>query len=249
MVRYQKALVYTRLDSHEVHIWQLAPGDWELPDVLSADEKQRVARFVFEKDRLFHAACRSALRMLLGRYLEARAEDIEFVYSEKGKPRCAGGTDLRFNVSHSGGLALFAFARACELGADVELVRPVAEVDNIARRFFCPEECDQLLAVAPNEKPAAFFRCWTRKEAYIKATGDGLSAPLDQFRVRFGAEEEAGFVHINHSHDEAARWTLQNLSVGSGYTGALAYLGSPKQVRYLNADAFRTQVGPVFLNP
>jgi len=232
--------VYTRLDSREVHVWQLTPANWELPDVLSADEKLRAARLVFEKDRRFHAACRGALRMLLGHYLEIRAEDIEFVYSGNGKPRVAGETDLRFNVSHSGGMAVFAFTLGCDLGVDVELVRPVPEINNIARRFFCPEECSQLVAMTSEEKPAAFFRCWTRKEAYIKATGDGLSAPLDQFRVTFGAAEKAEFVHINHSREEAARWTLRNLSLDSRYVGALAHLGTPKEVRHLGSDAFWT---------
>jgi len=239
MVSYQKALVYTRLDSQEVHVWQLAPGDWELPDVLSGDEKQRAVRFVFERDRRFFAACRSALRIILGRYLEARAEEIEFVYSAKGKPHVTSKTDLRFNVSHSGGVAIFAFTRGCEVGVDVELVRLIPEIENIARRFFCPEECSQLLAMASDERPKAFFRCWTRKEAYIKATGDGLSAPLDQFRVTFDESDEPRFVHINHSSEAAARWTLQNLSLDSPYVGALAYLGPPKKVRHLSSDAFR----------
>jgi 4'-phosphopantetheinyl transferase len=239
MVRYQKALVYTRLDSREIHVWQLAPGELELPDVLSEDERQRAARFVFEKDRRFFAACRSALRMLVSGYLQTRAEELSFVYTEKGKPRVAGETGLRFNISHSGGMAVFAFSRGCDLGVDVELVRPVPEIDNIARRFFCPEECSELLAIAPTEKPAAFFRCWTRKEAYIKATGDGLSAPLDQFQVTLDAEEEARFLHISHSSEEAARWTLQDLGLDPPYVGALAYLGPRKEVRTLRSDAFR----------
>jgi len=240
MVSYQKALVYTRLNSQEVHIWQIQPGDLNLPDILSEEERQRAARFAFEKDRRFFAACRSALRMLLGRYLEKRGEDIQFVYSPRGKPMVSSATDLRFNVSHSGGLALFAFTRGCELGVDVEKIRGVPEIDNIARRFFCAEECSELLAMTPDEKPAAFFRCWTRKEAYIKATGDGLSAPLDRFRVTFEADEATRFVHINDSREEAARWTLQNLGVDSPFVGALAYVGSPKEVSYLRSDAFRT---------
>ncbi len=230
MVRYQKALVYTRLHLQDIHVWRYEPADSETSIILSDDERQRAARFVFEKDQRFFAACRSALRVLLGRYLERRAEDISFVYSERGKPRVAGESDLRFNVSHSGGLAIFAFTLGCELGVDVEMVKPVAEMDRIAQRFFCQEEFSELVNLPENEKPDAFFRCWTRKEAYIKATGDGLSAPLDQFQVTFGAQEDARFVHINHDKTRAAQWTLQALHLDSPFVGALAYEAPPKEI-------------------
>lgn len=236
--------MYTRLHSSELQIWQFHLGDSDrleaerLADLLAEDERERAGQFVFEKDRRSFVECRAALRILLHGYLGQRADDIVFAYSERGKPRLAGETDLRFNVSHSGALALFAFTRGCELGVDVEAVRAMKDMDSIAKRFFCFDEYRQLMLVAAAEKQAAFFRCWTRKEAYIKATGDGLSAGLDQFQVTFSASGAARFIHINHDVDEAAEWTLQNVVLDSPYVGAVAYRAAAKDVRMMERLSF-----------
>ncbi len=227
--------MYTRLNSSEVHIWRRlvhnSEGDLKL---LSEDEKARAARFIFEKDRQFFAACRATLRMLLQGYLDVAATDIVFTYSERGKPKLLFETDLEFNVSHSGGLAVFAFARGFEPGVDVEKVKPMADLENIARRFFCAEECAQLISLPADKRADAFFRCWTRKEAYIKATGDGLSAPLDRFQVSLLMSDDCRFVHINGDEDEASRWTLQNLELDAAFAGALAYRSEAKILRYFD---------------
>jgi 4'-phosphopantetheinyl transferase len=202
--------------------------------VLSEDERERAARFIFEKDRQFFAACRATLRVLLQGYLDVAAADIVFSYSKRGKPKVTFETDVEFNVSHSGGVAVFAFARGVDIGVDVEKVKPIAELENIARRHFCAQECAQLIAQPEHERADAFFRCWTRKEAYIKATSDGLSAPLDQFQVTFLKDVECRFVHINGDEEEASRWALQNLELPAGFAGAVAYRGEKRKLIYFD---------------
>ena len=227
--------MYTRLNSSEIHVWRRLPQNSDADvTVLSEDERERVARFIFEKDRQFFAACRATLRLLLQGYLDVPAADIKFSYSERGKPKLLFETDLQFNVSHSGGLAIFAFTHGCEPGVDVEKHKPMSDLQNIARRFFCAEECAQLTAQPEYERADAFFRCWTRKEAYIKATGDGLSAPLDQFQVTFLKDDDCRFVHINGDKKEASRWTLQNLELDAGFAGAVAYRDEKRRLVYFD---------------
>jgi 4'-phosphopantetheinyl transferase len=224
------------LNSTELQIWfvNLAVSDSELPafaDVLSADERERAARFRFEKDRRRFTVCRGTLRMLLQKYLGCAADTVQFEYASQGKPRVSSHQDFCFNVSHSGDAALMAFTRGCELGVDLEHVREIPELTAVASRFFAPEEYRELVALPLSEQKQAFFQCWTRKEAYIKATGEGLLAQLDQFQVTVG--EQCRFVHINHDIEEAARWTLQNLELKEGYVGAVAYRAPARRVQII----------------
>src|SRR5208282_2181592 len=119
------------------------------------------------------------LRVLLGHYLGVAPGGIEFSYGPKGKPRLAAPVDVRFNISHSGGLALFAFTLDCEIGVDVEHIRPLRDMQEIASRFFCAEEATELMSLPAHGREQAFYLCWTRKEAYLKAVGEGLSEPID----------------------------------------------------------------------
>jgi len=126
-------------------------------------------------------------------------------------------------MTHSGDVAMIALTLGREIGVDVEQIRPLSDMERIADRFFCPEEASEVMAVPHVERARAFFRCWTRKEAYIKATGDGLSAPLSSFRVTVRPELPARFVSVQHSAAEAEAWTLHDLQVAVGYAAALAY--------------------------
>ena len=177
-------MLITPLGADEVHLWtvEVTPGTdtesfWSL---LSADERERANRFYMERDRVRFVMFRGVLRILLGEYLGTDPGAITFTYAEKGKPS-VDGAGIDFNVSHSHNMAAYAFDIG-ELGVDIEWVRPDMEVRTIASRFYAPDECAWILG---NQTPVeAFFDCWTRKEAYIKAEGGGLSIPLETFSVR-----------------------------------------------------------------
>ena len=210
----------------------LSPAPPELEQLLSADEFERANRFRFKHLRDSFVAARTGLRRILSTYTTQTPAAIRFELGIRSKPRLFPHTGLEFNLSHSGHLALLAVTVDTEIGVDIEAHRPMPDLFDIAQRFFCPEECADLEAVMPDRRMEAFFRCWTRKEAYIKAIGEGLHAPLDQFRVNLAPNIEARFVHIDHSDAEAAQWSLHSLSVPKGYSAAVAYKGSPKELRF-----------------
>ena len=167
--------------------------------------------------------------MLLARRLRAQPRDIAFTFGPKGKPALAGNSQLRFNMSHSGSLALLAFTTDCEIGVDVEQVRAMADIEQIASSHFCSEETSELLSLdGEMAKQEAFFRCWTRKEAYIKAVGDGLSMPLDRFQVTLLPDVPPRLVRVGIGQEPAAGWTLQHLEPAPGYVGAVAYRDRPR---------------------
>jgi 4'-phosphopantetheinyl transferase len=218
-----------RLKSGEAHVWLGAldvPPERlrELRTVLNGDEVARADRFLQAHDRVHSAAARGHLRMLLGRYLGVAPKSVELQFNSFGKPSLAGpfaAGDLRFNVSHSHGLVLFAFARGRELGVDIEKIRPDFATTEIAERFFSAAESGRLRALAPELQPRAFFECWTRKEAYIKARGDGLSRRLDTFEVAFGPGLAPAILAVTDEPDAPARWAVHDVQPPDGYCGAL----------------------------
>jgi 4'-phosphopantetheinyl transferase len=221
------------LPPDEVQLWRIdleaiRGGESRWQELLSPDESTRASRFHFSTDRQYFVAARALLRIILAGYLVADPRGLEFSYSKKEKPSLAvesTDSDVTFNVSHSGGIALFAFARQREIGVDVERVRSDFDVEAIARRFFSAHEQKQLTTVPPEEKPEAFFRCWTRKEAYIKATGDGLSLPLSQFDVSLAAGDQNALLAARPDDSETRRWLLREVPAGAGYVGALCVRG------------------------
>ena len=166
--------------------------------MLSESERQRASRFTFERDRRRFIAARATLRRLLAARLGVHPEDVELVYGRHGKPALGGrfaNSELRFNVSHCDDLAVYAFARGHEVGVDVEAVRWFADADDVAARFFSKSENKAYAALDSLEKPSGFFNCWTRKEAFIKAIGDGLNHPLQSFdATRISGWEIENFV-------------------------------------------------------
>jgi 4'-phosphopantetheinyl transferase len=222
----------------EVHLWQVdlasaAGAEEEWRSILSADEIARAGRFRFAQDRKFYTATRAILRRILGGYTAADPRELVFRYSEREKPSLSGDEagKIEFNVSHSGQVALLAFARERSLGVDVEQIRGGRDHEAIARRFFSQHEQEQLSALPPSERAAAFFRCWTRKEAYIKATGDGLALPLHQFDVSLAAGEENALLATRPDAGEAAKWTLREVPAAEGYAAALCVRGRGWQLR------------------
>lgn len=216
-----------------MHVWRAALDVPEsqvrsLWDTLAVDERQRAERFFFEKDRTHFVVARGLLRVLLGRYLRQDSPHLCFTYGPHGKPALAtdtGGVGLCFNVSHSHGLALYAITGGREVGVDVERIRPEIAQEKIAERFFSPREVNALRALPLPLQASAFFACWTRKEAYIKAKGAGLTLPLDQFDVSLTPGEPAALLRTAWDPQEAAYWALQDLAPAPGYRAAVAVAG------------------------
>jgi 4'-phosphopantetheinyl transferase len=217
----------------DVHVWR---ADLDRPEadvrtlqqLLSADELSRAARFHFQKDAHRFIVGRGLLRTILARYLRVAPSRVRFDYTTYGKPMLAPASaqeTITFNLAHSGQIALYAVARDRAVGVDIEQIRSGIEYEQIAERFFSATERAQLRALPANQRTVAFFTCWTRKEAYIKAQGEGLSLPLGQFDVSFAPGEPARLVHTAGDPGEAARWSLHELHPGAGYVAALAAEG------------------------
>ena len=212
---------------NEVHVWKIdlkAPGLSENRETLSKDEKARAARFRFHTDGDRFIAARSSLRTILGRYLWTRPAELKFGINPFGKPHLVvqDKLGLRFNLSHSHEIALLALARNRDVGVDIEFMRRDFATDEVAESFFSRSEVNQLASIASELKTEAFFNCWTRKEAYIKARGEGLSFPLDQFDVSFAPDAPAALLANRRDRGEVSRWSFQALSPAPGYAAALA---------------------------
>lgn len=210
-------------DVHVRPVWLQASGAVlpRLRALLSADEQARADRFKFAHLTESFICGRAALRLLLSGYTGERPERIAFSYAKHGKPSLAQERGLRFNMSHSGKLALLAFARGCELGVDVELLRPMPDALPIAERFFSAVEAADLASLPEADRDLGFFYGWTRKEAYIKGIGEGLSHPLHTFRVPIRAEEQPAIRDLVPG-GRCSTWSLHHLQPAPGYVGALA---------------------------
>lgn len=161
----------------------------------------------------------------MARILGVAAGRVEFQYAPKGKPQCKTDPTLRFNLSHSGDMAIYAFARNREVGIDIEQHREMRDLEAVAKRFFAAGEVDDLMRVPPANRSEAFFRCWTRKEAFIKAIGDGLSLPLNSFRVSLLPDQPASILAAPAAHSQ--RWQLADVTPFSGYSAALVAESEP----------------------
>ena len=205
----------------------------ELGRLLAPDERDRAARFHFEQDRRRFVVGRGLLRVILSGYLGITPHALRFNYGGKGKPILAMGCGdgrLRFNVSHSADLALYAVALEHELGIDVERIDPALQ-ENIAERFFSPREVAVLQAISPDRRSEAFFACWTRKEAYLKAKAEGLTVRLDQFDVSLAPGEPPALLQTRGDPAEPSRWSLAELDPAPGYAAAMAIEGRGWRLR------------------
>jgi 4'-phosphopantetheinyl transferase len=241
MLRMMKAndFIPTSAEVHLWAIWLTAPDKVSLAyrSLLSPEETARADKFAFEHLKRRHELSHGGLRLLLARYLRCRPRDLAFTFGPKGKPALRD-SHFQFNLSNSGELVVYAFAVDCELGVDVELVRPMTDLKQIASRYFCQAEASELLSIhAGQARQEAFYRCWTRKEAYIKAIGSGLTLPLDQFQVTLLPDDTPRFVHIGENAKAANEWTLQNLNPAPAYIGALAYHGAARKIVFHQVQA------------
>ena len=218
----------------DIHIWRVPldqPAhavDW-LAAFLDADEHQRAARFQFANLRRQFTVARGVMRHVLAGYLRVHPAELTFTYGPKGKPALGGvgaGDGLTFNLSHASELALLAVGRGRVIGVDIEAVRPLAELDAIALRYFCPTERAILAASDEHGRRSWFYRFWTRKEALLKATGDGLSLPLDRLDVSGANLGTAQPMTVLDGTGTPRQLTVQDLDPGDGYTGAVAVEGA-----------------------
>jgi len=216
-----------KLQDDLVHVWQrrLAADPISLEcgnPVLSDEEHERASRFQVQNARDAFVLTRSALRVLLGAYLGQSPQSVQFQVTKYGKPFLDPAHALHFNVSHTDGLALLAFAQKRRVGIDVEKIRPQPDALKLAHRFFSAKEWKQLENLRAEELTAGFFRCWSRKEAYIKARGEGLSLPLSQFDVAVEARPGQILLETRPDAAEARQWLLRDVPMGSGYAAAVA---------------------------
>lgn len=217
----------------EIHVWyaNLNPPAGivdTLRPLLSPDEQKRMARFKFEKHRRRYAVRRGQLRRLLGAYLGAPPEAVEIAYGERGKPHLAAEAGkpederLEFNLSDSEDLTVYSFAKGAEIGVDVEILREMEDAVQISESFFAKREREILASMPPEQVSETFFNCWTRKEAYLKAIGEGLAEPLDSFCVTLRPDEEPRFVEFVKVPHELDLWTLFHFRPTADSIAALA---------------------------
>jgi 4'-phosphopantetheinyl transferase len=215
------------LPSGEVHIWYVnldppAERVEALGRSLSQDEHDRANRFRFDRHRRQYVVGRGALRSLLAGYTGTRPELVRFTYGPRGKPFLEGSGDLYFNLSNSDERALVGFVRGREIGVDIEYLKPMPDCEQIAERFFSESERVVLRGIPKESKEEAFFNCWTRKEAYLKAVGEGLAAPLDSFDVTLAPGEPPRMLTLRGDAGAAARWWLEHFRLSPEHIGALA---------------------------
>jgi len=222
-----------QLGSNEVHVWRStldvdAAVQERLSELLSSAERERAARFIFERDRSRFTVARGILRHLLGRYLGEPPQDVVLATLAHGKPILAATSKipgLHFNFSHSHQFALFAFCLEHEVGIDIEKIRPEVAFERIETRYFSATERAELESLPSDLRPEGFFLCWTRKEAYVKARGDGLNIPLESFSVSLTPGKPAAL----KSSDEE-RWSLYSVTPGAGFVAALVVEGRGHQL-------------------
>jgi len=227
---WQKPATEINLAANEIHVWQTRLDDFQstayqnLQQLLATDEITRANRFHFEKDRRRFVVSRGVLRVLLGQYLRVLPAQVTLTTAGSGKPVLDDSTassPLHFNLSHSGAMALFAFSRTAPLGVDLERIQPDILEDALAERFFGPGEVAALRALPPAQQTAAFFTIWTRKEAYLKGIGTGLSLPLDSFEVSVNPDEPPLLLKSDLRPEDIFEWRLYEIPPIPGFAAAL----------------------------
>jgi 4'-phosphopantetheinyl transferase len=233
---------------NQVDIWQIPisgqDGVEHCRQLLSPDEARRADAFHFEKHRRRFIASHTAMRQILGLSTEIAAEELAFSYGEKGKPEFAGEqkkSGIKFNLSHSEDIAVLAVTRGLTVGIDIEWINPEFATEEIARRFFAAGEVQHLQSLPATEQSNAFFACWTRKEAYVKALGDGLFVPLDSFEVAFGPGVPAALLQVVVDPGETGRWSMYDVEVPQGYRAALVVEGKGHRLRHMKWQEARLE--------
>ncbi len=224
------------LPENEVHLWYFKVDEFSMDvesyeGLLSQKERKRANSFKFAKDRTVFVLARGLLRILSGRYLDHAPESIPFKYGEYGKPDYDFQTPIKFNTSHSGNMIVLAFVKNCDIGVDIEKVKSDFDVIDIAQHFFSPDEIQTLETLPERKQVHGFYRCWTRKESFIKAKGSGLSFPLTSFSVSLELDS-AELLRTEWDAIEIKEWQLFSFEPAYGYLGALSVKGEVKSLRF-----------------
>jgi 4'-phosphopantetheinyl transferase len=230
------------LATADVHVWRaFLNSDRALPEslkaMLSGDELARASRFVFPVDRDHFISSRGILRCILGEYLRRPARAIEFTYDPTGKPRLRrsdADVPIRFNLSHSHGLTMYAFSLNREVGIDVEAVRQEVTVEELAERFFSPRELAEFRCLTPGQRNERFFLYWTRKEAYAKALGSGLWTALNSLDVSPTTERPDEL-----TTRDSTSWMVRSFRPADGYVSALVAEGTDLRLHFWNWDSYQ----------
>jgi 4'-phosphopantetheinyl transferase len=198
-------------------------------NILAEDEVNRANRFHFKKDRERFVAGRGLLRMILSSYVGMPANEIIFTYGCHGKPglrRQDSRPAIEFNLAHSAGTAIYAITRGRRVGVDIEVMKYEFPLESVAEHFFSTVEVAALRSLPQHMQRIAFFKCWTRKEAFIKALGDGLSCPFSDFDVSLMPGQPARLLHVRGASEEASRWYMEDIESVAGYAAAIVFSGS-----------------------
>ena len=229
-----------QLERDDLHIWRVWLGQQppshlsKLREILSPDEQERADRFHFPHHREWYIVARGTLRTLLGRYLNCPPQSLTFAYGEQGKPVLADmppSERLEFNVAHSEAVGLIGFIWGRPVGVDIEHIRSLKDMGQMAKRFFSAEEYQTWTAVPAHQQDQAFFNCWTRKEAYIKVIGEGLSHPLNRFVVTLKPGESGRLVTVDGSAAKAEKWQMQAVHPTADFAAAVAVEGGWDRLR------------------
>lgn len=242
---WQSSAIFPTLQTNQVHVWRasLKRNEMELAELLNLldiQEKNRAAKFISEQAKNNFIAARGILRSLLAKYLHVKPQDLVFKQGQYGK-LYLDSSILQFNISHSHDLALFIFALHQPVGIDVEFIRDDFDFVHIAQRFFSKKETADLLTLLPNQQLHAFFNCWSRKEAFIKAIGKGIFFALDEFSVEVSNKQEGRLqLHITDPEFNAKDWSLEALNPADGYVGAFAISQQKYEVGFYECNKFLT---------
>lgn len=215
---------------NEVHIWcvnlNIPESQIEqLAKLLCEEEITRANRFHFPHHRQRFIVARSTLRIILGRYLKIEPSNIQFQYTPKGKPSIKGDEGLNFNMSHSENMALYGITRDRLIGVDIEYLRPMEDAAQLAKRFFCQSEYEVISPLPPGEREKVFFRAWTAKEAFLKATGAGIGGGLEGVEVDLTCEDTIRFLRLKEPEYTVSDWSLLSLIPADEYRGAVVVQG------------------------
>ena len=237
-LQWSRAISKELISSNEVHVWRVLLDltncqRESLLGILSADEVERAGRFHFERDQKRFIMARGILRQLLGQYLGKSPNALQFEYTANGKPVVATNADydnLCFNLSHSGEYAVYAFSRGCNIGIDIEFIRNDIAIEQIAQHYFAPNEISSLKQINENKRSELFFQYWTRKEAFLKATGTGISFSMESFDVSLISGNAWSPITLPGDKGKSLNWHVQDLFPGSGYAAAIVVEGADRDL-------------------